>query len=107
MKKLRKNKIKDIFEVDKTKSEFMIINIKQKNTTEASKLFCDKIEYLHLKDGKFFDHHLMFYLRKNLIFKIWLPNEPQDKEFMGAKEALESVGIKVYDPSKNKWLTNK
>lgn len=96
MKKLRKNKFKDLQRKDILEAkEYMIINLKQKNTIEPSKIFCDKVQYLHYKEKDIFDHHLMFYLRKNLIFKIWLPNEPKDKEFKDIHEALKSVGMEV------------
>lgn len=82
----------------KTK-EPMIITIRQKDK-ESFLLRADKIEYLHIKKrdkifGDIFDHHLMFYLKKDLVFKVWLPNEDEDKEFKNINEALESVGMDV------------
>ncbi|MBS3099290.1 hypothetical protein J4462_03700 [Candidatus Pacearchaeota archaeon] len=85
-------KNKDVIE-----GEFDVL-IKQKNTEEKSRLFnCDKIEYLHSKQGDFFDHHIMIYRGKKLIFKVWLPNSAKDKEFKSLKEALESVDIELID----------
>lgn len=34
--------------------------IKHKSISENSRIFCDKIEYIHDRKGDFFDHHLMF-----------------------------------------------
>jgi hypothetical protein len=77
-----------------------IIRIKQKNTEQPSYLFCTKVHYMHDRGedemfGKTFDHHLMIYQDKKLIFKVWLPNSEKDKEFSNAKKALESVGMEV------------
>ena len=70
--------------------------ISQKNTEQSSRLFnCTRIEYLHDRNENYFDHHLMFYNGKKLIFKVWLKNSQKDKEFKNVKEALESVGMKV------------
>lgn len=71
--------------------------IEQKNTECKSKIFCDWIDYMHDR-GKFmgrpiFDHHLMFWLGKKLVFKVWLR---QDKEYRNINEALKDVGIKVF-----------
>ena len=77
------------------------ILISQKNTEQTNRLFnCTRIEYWHDRDfhkkfGKTFDHHLMFYNGKKLIFKVWLKNSQKDKEFKNVKEALESVGMKI------------
>ena len=88
--------------IDKEKIEGdTICRLKHKGTIESSLIFCDKIEYLHDKSEEdrfgdiIFDHHLMFYNKKKLIFKVYLPNEKNDKEFSDVFEALESVGIKV------------
>ena len=43
----------------------------------------DKIEYI--------DNHLLFYLKKELIFKVWLPKE----EYGGIEEALKYAKIEV------------
>lgn len=43
----------------------------------------NKIEYIN--------NHLMFYLKKELIFKVWLPKENYD----GILEALKDVKIRV------------
>ena len=85
----------DIIETRKSEDR-IIISIKQSNTEQESYLFCDKIEYMHDRDNNFFDHHLMIYLGEKLIFKVWLPNGADSKEFRGVKEALKSVKMEVY-----------
>jgi 4'-phosphopantetheinyl transferase EntD len=75
----------------------IMVRIKQKNTEQQSTLFCDEVHYLHNKQGNFFDHHIMIYNKKHLIFKAWLPNERKDKEFKDLKEALKSVGMEIHD----------
>ena len=78
------------------KGEFDIL-IKHKNTEEASRLFnCDRIEYIAHKKGDHFDHHLMFCRGKELIFKVWLRNEPHDIPYKNIKEAMKDVGIDVH-----------
>ena len=68
------------------------------NTEQPSYLFCDKIEYLHNKQGDFFDHHLMFYGKKGrLIFKVWLRNGYKNKEYKDIKDALKSVGLEILE----------
>ena len=69
--------------------------VEQKGANEKSQIFCDKIEYIHNKDGPIFDHHLMFWNNGKLVFKIWLPNEEKDREFKDIYEALKNVGISV------------
>ncbi|MEK6860280.1 MAG: hypothetical protein AABX54_05705 [Nanoarchaeota archaeon] len=94
-----KNKI--VNEKNLVKAEGMIVNLKQKHTTEPSYLFCDKVWYMHDKDPndkEFFDHHLMFYNKGDLIFKIWLPNKNKDKEFRDIHEVLKSVGMQIRVP---------
>lgn len=95
---MAKNLNKDIIECNA--NGHLIIRIKQKNTEQSSYLFCTKIHYLHHRDkdrmfGKTFDHHLMIYYGKNLIFKVWLPNSEKDKEFRNLKEAIKSVGMEL------------
>lgn len=90
---------KDVIECN-AHSDFIIVRIKQKNTEQPSYLFCTKIHYMHDRDfhemfGKTFDHHLMIYNGKKLIFKVWLPNSEKDKKFKNAKEALKSVGMEI------------
>ncbi|MDP2672985.1 MAG: hypothetical protein Q8O84_04185 [Nanoarchaeota archaeon] len=63
---------------------------------ESHLLRADRIEYLHDKEGECFDHHLFFYLKKELVFKVWLKNKPKDKEYKNIDEALKDVGIEVY-----------
>ena len=83
-------------------SNSLIIGINQENTEQPSYLFCTKVQYLHERSKKlsttFFDHHIMIYYGKNLIFKVWLPNEDDDPEFKDVKEALASVGMEVRYP---------
>ena len=71
--------------------------IKHKGISEKSRIFCDKIVYMHDRDAEedTFDHHLMFYLRGELIFKVWLKNKSSDMAFNDIDEALESVDILV------------
>jgi hypothetical protein len=57
--------------------------IKHRNTTERSLLSCDKIEY--------YDNHLMFYLKEDLIFKIWLKKD----KYKDINEAIKDVDILV------------
>ncbi|MDO8563668.1 MAG: hypothetical protein Q7R87_01530 [Nanoarchaeota archaeon] len=83
---------KDIIET-RENNDFIIITIKQPNTEQDSYLFSDKIEYMHDRDKNYFDHHLMIYRNRKLIFKVWLPNGTKDKEFKDVKEALKSVGM--------------
>lgn len=71
--------------------------IKHKNTSEGSRIFCDEIEYMHDRKGNIFDHHLMFWLEGKLVFKVWLRNRPEDKEYEDVYEALKDVGIKVIE----------
>lgn len=71
--------------------------VEQKNTGERSMIFCDTVEYMHDR-GTFmghptFDHHLMFWLGKKLVFKVWLR---QDREYKNINEALEDVGMAVF-----------
>lgn len=70
--------------------------VEQKNIECKSRIFCDKIEYMHNR-GKFmnrpiFDHHLMFWFGKDLVFKVWLL---QNKEYKDINEALKDVGIMI------------
>ncbi len=72
--------------------------IKHKNTEEASRIFnCNRIEYIADKKGEHFDHHLMFYKGKDLIFKVWLRNQSKDKPYNDIKEAMDDVGIEIYE----------
>lgn len=65
---------------------------------ESSIIFCDKIEYMHDRGkmgfSEIFDHHLMFWLGKKLVFKVYLPNSESDKEFKDIFEAMKSCEIK-------------
>lgn len=79
----------------KNKIKVQAAVIETKNTSERSRIFCDEIEYLHSKEKDRFDHHLMFYYKGRLVFKVWLPNEPKDKEFKDVNEALKSVSIRI------------
>ena len=90
---------------DRMKNKYGLdVIIKHKGVPEPSRIFCDEIRYMHIKGSweysknnymPVFDHHLMFYDNKNLVFKVWLPNRLKDKKFKDIHEALESVGIKV------------
>jgi hypothetical protein len=82
-------------ENDLIEAEFFNCQIKHKGVEEPSRIFCDKIEYMHNKARGSFDHHLMFWFRGELVFKVWLPNESKDKEFKNIFEAMKSVGIKA------------
>jgi len=66
---------------------------------ELSRIFCDRVEYVHdrgtFKGKPIFDHHLMFWLEDKLVFKVWLLNRNGDKEYDGVEKALETVGITV------------
>ena len=64
-------------------------------TEQPSYLWCDRIEYMADKEGEFFDHHLMFYIDKKLVFKVWLRNNSEDKKYKDVKEAMESAGLEV------------
>lgn len=66
---------------------------------EPSRIFCDRIEYVHTRgtfNGKpTFNHHIMFWLGDKLVFKVWLPNKQNSKEYKGVMEALEGVKFKI------------
>ena len=74
--------------------------IKHKNVDESSIIFADRVDYIANKKGDFFDHHLMFYWKKRLIFKVYLPNEIKDNPFKDVQKACEFVGIRVEKPKK-------
>ena len=79
---------------DVMQGDFDIL-IKHKNTEEASRLFdCDKIEYIHDRKRDLFDHHLMFYKKRKLIFKVWLKYNKWEN-YKSLKEAMEDVGISI------------
>src|SRR3989339_144178 len=83
---------------DEILGERIIVKVKQPNTEQQSYLWCDKIEYVHDHDQfprGYFDHHLMIWKNRDLVFKVWLPNEDNDKEFKDVHEALKSVGMEV------------
>lgn len=67
--------------------------IKHKNTEADSLLFgCNKIEYLYnIQDG-YIDHHLLFFDKGKLIFKVWLGTK---KKYKDVNKALKDVDIKV------------
>jgi len=85
---------KKMADIIKNKEGFNTL-INHKGVNEKSRLFCDKIEYIHNRNSDVFDHHLMFWNKGELIFKVWLPNERKDKEFKDVYEALSSVDISV------------
>jgi len=71
--------------------------IKHKGVQEKSMIFCDRIKYMHdrgtFRGENTFDHHLMFYNKGKLVFKVWLKNREKDKEFKDIEKAMESVDI--------------
>ena len=73
----------------------MHVLVEQKNTNENSVIFCDRIEYIHDKHNNFFDHHLMFYKKDKLIFKVWLKNDENDLEYENMTKAMSDVGMSI------------
>ncbi|HJX50794.1 hypothetical protein A3K73_05070 [Candidatus Pacearchaeota archaeon RBG_13_36_9] len=71
------------------------LKIKNEYLIEPCFINCNRIEYIHNKQGDFFDHHLMFYLKDQLVFKMWLPNNPEDNPFKNIDKALDRVGVKL------------
>ena len=73
--------------------------IEHRGVNERSKIFCDKIGYMHdrreFEGIPAFDHHLMFYNDEKLVFKVWLKNDSKAKEFKNVNDALKSVGINI------------
>lgn len=65
------------------KGELIHAWIKHKHTTERSLISCDKIEY--------FDNHLMFYFKNNLVFKVWLRKD----KYKDIQSALRDVDIVI------------
>lgn len=59
-----------------------IINawIKTQNTEEPSLIECDSVNMKY--------NHLFFYLKKEMVFKVWLR-----KEYKTLEDALKDVGI--------------
>lgn len=72
------------------------VYVEQKNTTEKSRIFCDKIEYIHdwqrFMGKRVLNHHLMFWSGKELVFRVYLRT---NKPYKDIYEALEDVGITV------------
>lgn len=70
--------------------------IRHRNTEERSRIFCDWIEYVHdrrkFMGRPMFDHHLMFWSKGELVFKVWLRH---GKKYRDINDALEDVGIEV------------
>jgi len=87
-----KNKLTDIYPVW----------IKGKNTEQDNLIVADSVEYIHNKKGDFFDHHLMFYWKKHLAFKVWLRNKPTDKPYKNIQEALKDVGIRINETNRRR-----
>ena len=56
--------------------------IKGKNVEQDNLIVSDKVEY--------YANHLMFYLKNELVFKVWLK-----KDYKNINEALKDVGIEV------------
>ncbi len=69
---------------------------------EPHLLRANRVEYIADKKGEIFDHHLMFYLGKELIFKVWLKNKPEDKKYKNINEALKDVKINIFEHEKVK-----
>jgi hypothetical protein len=66
-----------------------------KNTKEPSIIFADRVEYIANKQGNFFDHHLMFYLGKKLVFKVYLFHNKEAKPYKSIQDACDDVGISI------------
>ena len=81
-----------------------------KGVDQPSRIFCDRIEYIHYKEGKILHHHLLFWNKGGLAFKIWLKNGPKNKAYndvysvlkngpknkaRGIYKVLKDVGIEV------------
>jgi hypothetical protein len=64
-------------------------------TEQPSYLFCDRIEYIYERKQNTFNHHLMFYKKQELIFKIWLPNKKEDRPYSCIGDALSSLDIRL------------
>ena len=79
--------------------------IKHKGVNEPSRIFCDEIVYIHNRGifqepiskikCKIFDHHLMFWKNRKLIFKVWLRNNPRNKEYHNINLALKDIGVMI------------
>lgn len=66
---------------------FRIQDYDKENFEESHLLRADMVELIN--------NHLMFYLKKVLIFKVWL-KEKKWKKYKSLKEAMGDVGIKLY-----------
>ena len=66
-----------------------IRNYDKKKSEQPPLLRANKVE--------FSGNEIYFYLGKELIFKVWL-KEDKWKNYKDINEALEDVGIKIYDP---------
>ncbi len=62
--------------------EGLQISVEQGKTTERSRLFFDKVEYIN--------NHLMFYQGDKLIFKMWL-----EEKYNSITEALNSLKMEI------------
>ena len=87
-----KNKIQS-----KNPMHFWISGYDKKKFEEAHLLRANMVEYIADKNGDCFDHHLMFYLKKELVFKVWLKNKPEDKKYKNIREVLKDVGINLLE----------
>jgi hypothetical protein len=61
---------------DIIESERLICRIEHTGVEEPSRIFCDKVEYMHDRGddkmfGRIFDHHIMAWNKNNLVFKVW------------------------------------
>ena len=99
LKKVRKLVVnKDLLEL---KDGFTIwLDCDRKKFMQSHLIRADRIEYISNKQGEFFDHHLMFYFKEILIFKVWLPNKGKNKPFKNIVEALNKSGFWLPDLDK-------
>ncbi|MFH1328768.1 MAG: hypothetical protein ABIH76_08025, partial [Candidatus Bathyarchaeota archaeon] len=72
----------------------LIARIQLKNTKYQTRIFCDKIEYVHKREKIMnwnnFSHQLKFWQEDNLFFQI---NLKRTKRYKSIEEAMEDVGI--------------
>ena len=62
--------------------QFLVSYYNKNKFEEPHHLWADKVELV--------ENHLMFYLKKELVFKVWLK-----KGYKDVKEALKNVGISL------------
>lgn len=81
-------------EKDSIESDFCDCILKPRGVQKSSRIYCNRIEYVHERDKEYFSHYLMFYQGSTLVFRVWLPNNKKDKEFKDIFDALKKSGIK-------------